>query len=274
MKITSKELKKRAKQKLQGNYGLCVGVQLIVGAIMTIIFMMVFFATLIAGILGTESMPGSGSNMTEYIIIITVVVIATVLMLVLMSLFTPGMLKIFLNISDNEPAKIADLLFGFKNKPHKFIGLNFIIFLIIMVWSIPYYVVLAVATITDFIPVMVVLLIITYLLLLAGIMITSLYVSQSMFIFVEEPDKGVFQCIRESAALMKGNKGSLFYINLSFMGLIILGYFSFGIAYLWITPYMYATLTEYYKELKPEKVLHPEGYLYDSSYEALQKQEF
>ncbi len=274
MKITSKELKKRAKQKLQGNYGLCVGVQLIVGAIMTIIFMMVFFATLIAGILGTESMPGAGSNMTQYIVIITVVVIATVLMLVLMSLFTPGMLKIFLNISDNEPAKIADLLFGFKNKPHKFIGLNFIIFLLIMVWAIPYYVVLAVAAITDFIPVMVVLLIITYLLLLAGIMITSLYVSQSMFIFVEEPDKGVFQCIRESAALMKGNKGSLFYINLSFMGMIILGYFSFGIAYLWITPYMYATLTEYYKELKPEKVLHPEGHLYDSSYEALQKQEF
>lgn len=274
MKITSKELKKRAKQKLQGNYGVCVGVQLIVGAIMTIIFMMVFFAILIGGILGTDRIPGAGGVMTEYIIIITVVGIATVLMLVLVSLFTPGMLKIYLNISDNERAKMADLLYGFKNKPHKFIGLSFIIFLLVIVWSIPYYVVLAVATITDFIPVMVVLLIITYLLLLVGVMITSLYVSQAMFIFVEEPDKGVFQCIRESAELMKGNKGSLFYINLSFMGLLILGYFSLGIAYLWITPYMYATLTEYYKELKPKKVLHPDGYPYDSSYDSLQKQEF
>lgn len=274
MKVTSKELKKRAKQKLKGNYGICVGVQLIVGAVMSIIMIMVFFATLIGVILSTGGKPGSGGNMTEYIIIITVVGIAMVLMLVLISLFTPGMIKMFLNISDKEPAKIADLLFGFKNKPHKFIGLNFIIFLLMIVWAIPYYVVLVVAAITNFIPVMVVLLIITYLLLLAGIMITSLYVSQAIFIFVEEPDKGVFQCIRESAELMKGNKGSLFYINLSFMGMIILGYLSFGIGYLWIIPYMYATLTEYYKELKPKKVLHPEGYLYDSSYEALQKQEF
>ena len=49
-----------------------------------------------------------------------------------------------------------------------------------------------------------------------------------------------------------GTKGSLFYLNLSFIGLAILGYFSFGIAYLWIYPYMYATYTEYYKELKQE----------------------
>lgn len=274
MKITSKELKKRAKQKLRGNYGICACVQLIIGVIMTIILMMVFFAAIIGGLLCSESIPGAGIKVTEYIIIITVVGIATILMLVLLSLFTPGMLKMFLNISDNKPAEMTDLFFGFKNKPYKFIGMNFIIFLLAIVWSIPYYVVLAVATITDFIPIMIVLLIVTYLLLLVGVMITSLYVSQAMFIFVEEPGKGVFQCIRESAELMKGNKGSLFYINLSFMGMIILGYFSFGIAYLWITPYVYATLTEYYKELKPKKILYPEGSLYDSSYESLQKQEF
>lgn len=274
MKIKSKELKKRAKKKLQGNYGLCVGVQLIVGAIVSIIFMMVFFASLIWGILGSYSIPGVKGNMAEYIIYITVVAFAVILMVVLVSLFTPGILKIYLNISGNGTAHIADLLYGFKNKPHKFIGLNLIIFLLMMVWSIPYYVVLAVAAITDFIPVMVVLLIITYLLLLVGVMITSLYVSQATFIFVEAPDKGVFKCLKESVEMMKGNKGSLFYINLSFIGLIILGYCSFGIAYLWITPYMYATLTEYYNELKPKKILNPEVYLCDSSYESLLKQEF
>jgi uncharacterized membrane protein len=274
VKIKSKELKKRAKQKLQGNYGLCVGAQLIVGAIMSIIFVMTFFAGLIGGILGSGSISGASENMTEYFIIVLVVMIAMVLMVVLMSLFTPGMLKIYLNISENEPTHIADLLYGFKNKPHKFIGLSLIIFLLVMVWSIPYYVVLAVATITDFIPVMVVLLVITYLLLLIGVTITSLYVSQAAYIFVEAPDKGIFKCLKESVEMMKGNKGSLFYINISFFGLILLGYCSFGIAYLWIMPYMYATLTEYYNELKPKKIPDPEVYLCDSSYESLMKQEF
>jgi len=274
VKIKSKELKKRAKQKLQGNYGLCVGAQLIVGAIMTIIFMMVFFASLIGGILGSGSIYGTSGNITEYIIIIAVVLVAMILMVVLISLFTPGTLKIYLNISESKPAHISDLLYGFKNKPHKFIGLSLIIFLLVMVWSIPYYVVLAVAEITNYIPVMIVLLIITYLLLLIGVTITSLYLAQAGFIFVEAPDKGVFRCLKESIEMMKGNKGSLFYINLSFMGLVLLGYCSFGIAYLWIMPYMYATLTEYYNELKPKMILEPEVYLCDSSYESLKKQEF
>lgn len=274
MKISSKELKKRAKQKLQGNYGFCVGVQLIINAIISIVLVIMFFAGLIAGILGSGSIYGLRGNMAEYIIIIAIVVVSMILMVVLVSLFTPGTLKIYLNISENKPAHISDLLYGFKNKPHKFIGLSLIIFLIAMVWSIPYYVVLAVAEITNYIPVMIVLLVITYLLLLIGVTITSLYVAQAAFIFVEAPDKGIFRCLKESVEMMKGHKGSLFYINLSFMGLVLLGYCSFGIAYLWIMPYMYATLTEYYNELKPKMILEPEVYLCDSSYESLKKQEF
>ncbi len=274
MKISSKELKKRAKQKLQGNYGLCVGVQLIVNAIISIFFVIMFFASLIAGILGSGSIYGLSGSMAEYIIIIAIVVVSMIFLVVLVSLFTPGNLKIYLNISENKPVHISDLLYGFKNKPHKFIGLNLIMFLIAMVWSIPYYVVMVVAEITNYIPVMIVLLIITYLLLLIGVTITSLYLSQAAFIFVEAPDKGIFKCFKESVEMMKGNKGSLFYINLSFMGLVLLGYCSFGIAYLWIMPYITATLTEYYNELKPKLIPNPEVYLCDSSYESLKKQEF
>lgn len=274
MKISSKELKKRAKQKLQGNYGLCVGVQLIVNAIISIFFVIMFFASLIAGILGSGSIYGLSGSMAEYIIIIAIVVVSMIFLVVLVSLFTPGNLKIYLNISENKPVHISDLLYGFKNKPHKFIGLNLIMFLIAMVWSIPYYVVMVVAEITNYIPVMIVLLIITYLLLLIGVTITSLYLSQAAFIFVEAPDKGIFKCFKESVEMMKGHKGSLFYINLSFMGLVLLGYCSFGIAYLWIMPYITATLTEYYNELKPKLIPNPEVYLCDSSYESLKKQEF
>ena len=108
MKISSKELKKRAKQKLMGNYGLCVGAQLIVGAVMSVIFIIVFFAILVSAFLSAGLVPGAGVHMKEFTMILIVVGIVTILMLIIASLLTPGMFKMFLNISGDRPAKISD----------------------------------------------------------------------------------------------------------------------------------------------------------------------
>lgn len=274
MRTPSKELKRRAKQKLRGKYGLCIGAQLILYAIVSLILVMFIFAVIIAGVVGSTNLTEAQNPVTEFLIIMLVVGILSVLMIAILSLFMPGILKIYLNISVSQPASLSDLLYGFKNKPHKFLGLYFVLFLMMVVWSIPYYVVLAVTVITDFIPVMVVLAVLTYLLLLAGILVTSLYVSQALFIFTDSPDKKILQCIRESIDMMKGNKGSLFYLNISFIGMTLMGYLSMGIGYLWVVPYMYATYAEYYQELKAQKAASSIVYDADPSFESMQRQGF
>ena len=52
-----------------------------------------------------------------------------------------------------------------------------------------------------------------------------------------------------SRKLMSGNKIRLFYIFLSFVPLLLLGLLSCGIALLWVSPYMNATLAEFYMSI-------------------------
>jgi uncharacterized membrane protein len=136
--------------------------------------------------------------------------------------------------------------------------------------SIPFFVVLAVSYITDFIPIMILLLVFMYFVLLAGSVLACIYLSQSLFILIESTDKGVLQSMRESVELMKGNKGRYFYILLSFTGMILLGYGSFGIGFLWIFPYIHSTFTEFYLDIKAEKTNIIIASPMDSSYESMQ----
>jgi len=49
--------------------------------------------------------------------------------------------------------------------------------------------------------------------------------------------------------MMKGYKGKLFVLNLSFFGWALLCSLTFGIGYLWLVPYMRSTETAFYLEL-------------------------
>jgi uncharacterized membrane protein len=59
------------------------------------------------------------------------------------------------------------------------------------------------------------------LLIIPGIVACFRY-SQAFFILADDPTKGIMQCINESKERMEGNKGSLFVLNLSFIGWLIL----------------------------------------------------
>lgn len=48
---------------------------------------------------------------------------------------------------------------------------------------------------------------------------------------------------------MNGHKGKYFLLMLSFIGWMIVGTLTFGIAYLWITPYYTASLASFYESL-------------------------
>ncbi len=120
---------------------------------------------------------------------------------------------------------------------------------------------------------MVVLLVLMYLLLLIGNIITMLYLSQSMFLLIESPDQKVIGSLKESAAMMKGNKGGYFYLLMSFIGMVVLGYCSMGIGLLWALPYIQATITEYYLDLKERRSLDFPGRHGEVSFESMWNQE-
>ena len=83
--------------------------------------------------------------------------------------------------------------------------------------------------------------------------IASLSYSMSYFILIENPDLTYDEARKRSVEMMKGNKGKLFRLYLSFIGWYILSYFTFGILLLFAMPYIRMTLYQFYLSIAPEQ---------------------
>ena len=86
---------------------------------------------------------------------------------------------------------------------------------------------------------------------------------QAYYILLDNPEKGIMQCIRESKRLMAGRKLDLFLVDLSFIGWIVTDAvvtwllplpFMFPVISIWLTPYMSITRAAYYNKLIKELV--------------------
>ena len=89
----------------------------------------------------------------------------------------------------------------------------------------------------------------SYLLVIPGI-IKGLSYSMGPYIMAEHPDWTARQCLNESKRIMKGNVGKLFVQQLSFMLWYLLCGITFGIAYIYVLPYVSATTTNFYNAIK------------------------
>ena len=84
---------------------------------------------------------------------------------------------------------------------------------------------------------------------------------QAFYILVDDPQKGVLQCIGESKRMMKGKKLDLFLLDLSFIGWSALHFltvlllpfpFPLPLVLIWLTPYYNLTCAAFYNQLIKE----------------------
>lgn len=87
------------------------------------------------------------------------------------------------------------------------------------------------------------------LLVVPGI-IKGLAYSMYPYVLRDEPDLSIWQTLKKSEAIMKGYKGKLFLLYLSFIGWFILGAFTFGILYIWLTPYIMTSTVKFYDDVR------------------------
>lgn len=88
--------------------------------------------------------------------------------------------------------------------------------------------------------------------------IASYRYSQAVLIMVEDPSKGVFQCIRESKEMMVGYKFDYFVLELSFILWSLLALVTCGLALIYVYPYMNVTFANFYNKIKPESLVYEE----------------
>lgn len=73
----------------------------------------------------------------------------------------------------------------------------------------------------------------------------------------DNPDFSSKECVVKSAKLMKGNRGNLFLLELSFIGWALLVPFTLGIGMLWLMPYMQVALVCFYERVIGKTAVNP-----------------
>ena len=92
----------------------------------------------------------------------------------------------------------------------------------------------------------------TLLLYIPGIIAAFRY-SMTFYILADNPELSGYDAIKKSKEMMVGHKWELFVLLLSFFWWYILGIITFGLAYIYVQPYIDATMVNYYEKLKAEQ---------------------
>ena len=98
------------------------------------------------------------------------------------------------------------------------------------------------------------------LLIIPGIIASYRY-RMALYLLLDHPEMSVMQCIRESKRMMKGHKGELFVMDLSFIGWAILEFIPIvGYAVqVWTTPYISMSYVLYYEALRGADAVNDAG---------------
>ena len=91
----------------------------------------------------------------------------------------------------------------------------------------------------------------TLLLIIPGIVKSYSYALMP-YILADNPKMSGEQAICRSMAMMQGNKLRLFLLHLSFIGWVLLAILTCGIGFLWLYPYIYASIAAFYEDVKKD----------------------
>lgn len=225
------ELKARARVLLEGQYRLLV--------LITFILMM---AQYVLDAVINFAFPTSSA--TSSILYFACSLLSNILYVLLLA----GAYKIYLNRMRGLPIEQPELFFAFSNQPEQvaiYALVRFVIsfgFTETLDWFIN-----EVFSGNPSFPILIDVLI----LLIITVIVIWLHLSFSMtlYLYCDSPWKKAPDLLRESNQLMNGNRGRLLLLNLSFVGISILGVLSLGIGMLFIEPYLNMTLVLFYEDL-------------------------
>lgn len=253
---SSSELKAMAREHLLGHYGTVIGAELIMlgfgGSINLAVGLWVDTSTVIGTII-------------YYAILFFVSL--------LMGLFTSGTCYLYLKLICGRPVRVSDLFYGFQLAPDKAIAMQAWITLITYAASLPQIILtyritaightaekemslLLTEGFDDYLlsqteKIMPLMLPYALSLILSGVVsvVLSLLYAQMFYLLHDFPQYTAKELLKKSRRLMVHHKGRLFYLYVSFLPLVLLGVFSFGLALLWVIPYITATRTEFFLNL-------------------------
>lgn len=231
----SYELKNRAKDMLGGKYGTAVLVTflsaLIPGAVR--LFINFFFSPFLPS-------AADVGNLSALIPAYLFSILLSLVSSIILGIFNVGIALFFLNMSCGQPYGVKDLFYGFKNDSGKALTLSGVSALLNAVFLYPSQYLLDYYLLTrqeNWLYLAAIAMVIGYVIYIP----IALSLSLVYYLMLDFPEKTAAEILRLSARVMKGHKRRFFYIQLSFLPLMLLCVCSIYIGFLWLMPYMYMT---------------------------------
>ncbi|MCM1252013.1 MAG: DUF975 family protein [Clostridium sp.] len=229
---SSAELKAAAKEHLFGKYGI------VVSAVVIVIVITELVSAFCTALLNLDTVLGI---IFHYII--------SCGLFVLFGLFLSGIAYFSLKLSCDRTVAANDIFYGFQMFPGKALLIQLYLAVWICIAAIP------ISFLSYFLrqetPNAVLILISSLLSIIGGVVIVMVFLIYlpTFFLLHDFPDYSVTELLSLSRKLMNGSKCRFFYLLASFIPLMLLGSLSFGIAYLWLFPYICTTIAGFFLDL-------------------------
>lgn len=227
--LSSAQLKDLAKERLSGHYGFLIGTSLVVGlityALTSLLTLFVAANTLYGFLLGQ----GIRFCLSVFV-----------------GIFNAGLALIYLKFACGASASFSDIFYGFSNRFDTALVISLMFNALSLLPSLAY--ILANAGIYTGKPILILLSLPLLAVMLCIYIPLWLCLSQCFYLMLDFPDKSPNELISLSFRIMRGHRGRLFYIRLSFLPLIFLGLLSI-IGTLWISPYIQMTMAVFYFDI-------------------------
>jgi uncharacterized membrane protein len=238
---SSADLKASAREHLFGHYGTAIGANLAIVCILAFLMLAPLFLADTGTITGT-----------------VIYYLLSLMISVFGGLFVSGQCYFYLKISCDYPVTVSDIFYGFKLCPGKALTMQLYITVLCYIAQLPMTIIGYLMNAGDNSSALMLPYSLAIILCYAVQILLSLTYQQAFYLLHDFPQYSAGELLRMSRRLMVGHKGRLFYIYVSFIPLILLSLLSFGIALLWVSPYISATKTEFFlnviKNSAPEKM--------------------
>ncbi|MCR5715899.1 MAG: DUF975 family protein [Lachnospiraceae bacterium] len=226
--MKSDALKASARDQLLGSYGTLIGTTLMVG------LLMVFVTNFVISLVHSASLVSFlFLKLMEFGIS------------VVFGLFEYGFCYMYLKLSIRQHITTSDVFFGFHGAKATILKISFFIALAQELLLLPGDLFMYLYDTTQ-VPAFRILSYLSSIVFGISLIIFLLTYSLVYYIHLDFPDYTWKQVMTSSAQIMDGNKGRLFGLYVSFLPICLLGILSLGLAFLWITPYIYSTQTNFY----------------------------
>lgn len=226
-----------AKEQLFGKYATAIGASLLINLIMgSMVFVLqICNAATTGGVLSTPQL------IIYYLISFIISLFGGII--------ASGEAFFYLKITCLQPVSVNDIFYGFRVYPDKALLIQLVLSLVSSVCQIPMMIFYTLYILNPENAVYLLLMSVFSVIGFTVMMAVNLMLSQTFYLLQDFPQYTAKELLKMSRRIMKGHKGRLFYICVSFLPLYILGFFSCCIAFLWITPYVNTVMANFYMDL-------------------------